>query len=77
MRGYCQREGIGVNGLRYWRARLSESKTGHEVVKVAVKLSPSEPMIEVVVGNRFTIRLPREFRPEELGAIIKIIESLG
>ena len=59
MRGYCLKEGIGLNGLRYWRDKVGESESRHKVVKLPVKLGLAEPMIEVVswaAGSRFACR---------------------
>jgi len=76
MRGYCLKEGIGLNGLRYWRDKVGESESRHKVVKLPVKLGLAEPMIEVVMGDRFTIRLPKGFQTQELKALIEVLERL-
>ncbi len=68
MRGYCRKEGIGVNGLRYWRGKLGASDGNPRVVRLPVRLAPAEPVIEIVMGSRFTIRLPKGFPAEELSA---------
>ena len=43
MREYCKREGIGLNGLRYWKAKLSERENEPSVVKIAVSLASVPP----------------------------------
>lgn len=77
VRAFCKREGIGVNGFRYWKEKLEAGGRTGSMVKVPVRLTHLAPSIEVVVSGRFTIRVPEGFRADELTRLIQALEGLS
>ena len=79
MRGYCRRESISFNGLRYWKGKAEERRGGRGAVKLAVSAAPvigATHLIEVVVAERFTVKVPGGFEASELERLIRSLEAL-
>ena len=77
MRSFCRREGIGLNGLRYWKQKLEDDQGRGSLVRVAVKTAELLPTMEVLIRGRFTVRVPAGFRAEELARLIGVLEKLA
>jgi hypothetical protein len=79
MRAFCRREGISFYGLRYWRDKTQGAQRKRRAVKLSASLGAavgSSRPIEVVVAERFTVRVPQGFQLSELERIIKSLEAL-
>ena len=76
MRGFCRREGIGLNGLRYWKDKLGGARARSSLVRVPLKPAELRSATEVVIRGRFTLRVPADFRAEELARLIGVLEGL-
>jgi len=79
MRGYCRREGVSFNGLRYWKDKLGGDHRERRAVKVSMPVGTAPGLlrvIEVVVADRFTVRVPDGFEASELGRLIASLEAL-
>jgi hypothetical protein len=79
MRGYCRREGVSFNGLRYWKGKSQERQGERGAVKLAVSAAAAmgaTRLIEVVVAERFTVKVPRGFEASDLERLIRSLEAL-
>lgn len=78
MRAYCLQENISFCGLRYWKAKEAEPSERSRAVKLSIPAATVNPdaVIEVVVAERFRVRVPQGFRSGELERVIGSLESL-
>jgi len=76
-RAFCRKEGVGLNSLRYWKAKIENgTNTVRGLVKVAARVAPAG-RLEVVVSGRYRIRVPEGFDGEELVRLIQTLELRG
>lgn len=79
MRGYCRREGISFNGLRYWKAKIQGGPSRRRAVKLPASLAATvdaAQLIEVVVADRFTVKVPHGFEGSEFQRLVRSLEAL-
>ena len=79
MRGFCRQENISFNGLRYWKNKEADRTDGSRPVKLLIPIVPSvnlRAVIEVMVGDRFRVRVPEGFQSGELERVIRSLESV-
>lgn len=79
MRGYCRREGVSLNSLRYWKDKLGGDRRERRAVKLSIPVDTApgaRRVIEVIVADRFTVRVPDGFEVSELGRLIGSLEAL-
>lgn len=79
MRAFCRQENISYYGLRYWKEQAWAETS--RAVKVSVPV-PAEAtatenaIIEVVVAERFRVRIPEGVRSGELERVIRCLEAV-
>ena len=76
VRAFCERESISLNTFRYWKDKIESRRKGAAVVKGPVRLAHLLPTIEIVISERFTVRVPAGFRADELVRLIEVLEGL-
>lgn len=79
MRGYCRHEGVSFYALRYWREKLHGERRDRRPVKLPASLSAAEKLpgaIEIVVAERFTVKVAHGFEASELERLIRSLEAL-
>jgi len=78
-REYCRRGGISFSQFYYWKVKGRESKRETErIVRVPIELSAagSSAMVEILVGERFTVRVGRDVDEQHLRRVLMVLESL-
>jgi len=78
MRAYCRQERISFNGLRYWKAKEPQPAESRRAVKLSIA-APAVScgrVIEVVVAERFRVRVPEGFQSGELERVVRSLESV-
>lgn len=78
-REYCERSGVSRSTLAYWSSRVNAEKISSGFVEIE---DPSASTgggdavpIEVLVGDRYRVRLAGGFSAEALKRVLQVLES--
>lgn len=73
---YARREGLNASTLRWWSSRLRhERPTLPTFVEVAVNEVKPAGFLEVAIGERVCVRVPRGFDAELLRQVVAALEA--
>jgi hypothetical protein len=76
---YCRKQIISLKSFVYWKMKLGKSELSTSLVEVPIfktaqVLSHSKPLC-LRIGNKFSIDIERDFDPETLSKILRVVED--
>jgi hypothetical protein len=70
---YCLQNGISKSTFEHWQRKLKKVDLSGKIVEVSTRIQP-ESHIALIIHQRLTLHLGRDFDPELL---LKILSTLG
>ena len=77
-REYCERNGVRRSTLAYWSSRIKAEREANgfvEIGKVAGVAGSGSGTIEVLVADRYRVRLSSGFSADALSRVLEVLEG--
>jgi transposase len=77
---FCAAEGVSVPSFYVWKRTLASDATSPDpvtptLVPIRLTPSPAAPPIEVVFPSGTVLRLPADYSPQHLAALVRALEA--